>query len=146
MSIMRAKLRVVSVDKQHAGQETVVFAGVAKGTGYGTDGLDENNTFAKFSPTADFKIVIANPRLLNAFAPDQEYYVDFKAVQSVPAGQPSIVNGERVHTTSERVAAANEKAQGRGNEPQVTTGDEKVAAATPGAVQSTSSTGKGSSK
>ncbi len=73
---MRAKLRVGSVIPQSAGYETVKFHGVAASS-YPEDGTDENNTFAKFSPSASFDIVIANPVLLGKFAPGDTFYVDF---------------------------------------------------------------------
>lgn len=81
MTKMRAKLRVGSVmPHQVDGQTTserVVFYGVAKSGGYPEDGSDEDNTFAKFSPSAMFDIQIANPALIGKFTPGDTFYVDF---------------------------------------------------------------------
>lgn len=44
--------------------------------GYPVDGLDEDNTYAKFSPSADFRLSVANPALLGQFKPGQKYYID----------------------------------------------------------------------
>lgn len=85
MTTMRAKLRVGAVlplsnsaDQPNA--ERVTFHGVSKSTGYPEDGSDEDNTFARFSPSANFDIVIANPALIGKFTPGDTFYVDFTPV------------------------------------------------------------------
>lgn len=84
MTTMRAKLRVGSVIPQTSGDppssETVVFHGVSKSSGYPEDGSDEDNTYARFSPSAHFAIVIANPNLIGKFSPGDTFYVDFTPV------------------------------------------------------------------
>lgn len=76
MTNMRAKVVCESVlVTEHA--DTVKFRAVCKTGSYPADGLDEDNTFAKFSPQADFQITIANPALMGQFRPKQKYYVDF---------------------------------------------------------------------
>lgn len=85
MSKMRAKLRVGAVLPLQNGegvvtQERVTFHGVAKTSGYPEDGSDEDNTYAKFSPSALFEIVIANPALIGGFEPGDTFYVDFTPV------------------------------------------------------------------
>lgn len=81
MSKMRAKLRVGSImPHQVNGQtvsERVVFHGVSKSDPYPPDGSDENNTFAKFSPSVMLDIQIANPSLIGTFEPGDTFYVDF---------------------------------------------------------------------
>jgi hypothetical protein len=82
MTKMRAKLRVGAVMPLPDGaggvaQERVSFHGVAKSGSYPDDGSDENNTYAKFSPSAVFDIVIANPALIGQFAVGDTFYVDF---------------------------------------------------------------------
>lgn len=74
---MRAKLRVSSVTKHEGGSETVKMHAVAKNTAYPEDGSDEDNTFARFSPSADFSIHIANPALYDKFAVGDKFYADF---------------------------------------------------------------------
>lgn len=44
---------------------------------YDAAGLDEDNTFAKFSPGAQLNINIANPALWGQFAVGDRFYVDF---------------------------------------------------------------------
>ena len=76
MTTMRAKLKIQSVTK-HEGGETLQFGAVCRSGGYPPDGIDENNTFAKFTPSAELKMYIANPALLGQFEPGQAFYVDF---------------------------------------------------------------------
>ena len=73
---MRAKLKLASVT-QNEGSETLQFHAVCRPTGYPADGSDEDNTYAKFSPSADLKLVVQNPALLGKFKPGQKFYVDF---------------------------------------------------------------------
>lgn len=76
MPKMRAKLKVLAVTPS-SGVEVLAFAAVSKKEGYPSDGLDENNTFAKWSPQASMNITVANPALFGQFRVDEEYYVDF---------------------------------------------------------------------
>ena len=85
MPNMRAKLRLHHIQKHdgHSGYpttETLNFHAVAASK-YPEDGSDENNTFAKFSPSAILAINITNPDLVGKFEPGTEFYVDF-----TPAG------------------------------------------------------------
>lgn len=73
---MRAKV-VVNKVTSFGASETVVFNPVCRKEGYPTDGSDENNTFAKFSPSGEFSLSIANPALLGVYKPGQAFYVDF---------------------------------------------------------------------
>ena len=85
MSKMRAKMRVGSInpyfnaDKEKTG-EMLNFHGMAKSGGYPSDGSDEDNTFAKFSPSVNLTIHIANPALIGAFEVGDTFYVDFTPV------------------------------------------------------------------
>lgn len=72
---MRAKLQVASVEK-FAGSERLKMHAVAAKS-YPADGSDEDNTFARFSPSASFEIHITNPALHGKFEPGQKFYVDF---------------------------------------------------------------------
>lgn len=82
---MRAKMRVGAVIPHQVDGKTtserVVFHGVAKSGSYPADGSDEDNTFAKFSPSIILDIQIANPALFGEYAPGDTFYVDF-----TPAG------------------------------------------------------------
>lgn len=73
---MRAKLKISTVTKTEHGQEILKFHAVAANS-YPPDGSDEDNTFAKFSPSAMLEITIANPALLGKFQPGEKFYVDF---------------------------------------------------------------------
>lgn len=76
MPAMRAKLQIASVTKHNAECEQLKFHGVAAKS-YPADGLDEDNTFAKFSPSVSLEITITNPALIGKFEPGQKFYVDF---------------------------------------------------------------------
>lgn len=87
---MRAKLRVSSVqelfsrdegDSEKFGEQ-LYFHAVARNDAYPEDGSDENNTYAQFSPTANFFLDCRNPNLWGKFKVGEEYYVDF-----IPAGK-----------------------------------------------------------
>lgn len=84
MSNMRAKLKVSYVKENEwdgkKQSEVLHFHAVCKTGGYGEDGLDENNTFAKMSPSANLEIQVANPALFGTFKVGEEYYVDFTLV------------------------------------------------------------------
>lgn len=87
-AVMRAKLEVCGV-KEHffdgnicpdndgqKSMETLEMRAVAANS-YTEDGSDEDNTYAKFSPSAHFTIDIMNPALFGKFEAGQKYYVDF---------------------------------------------------------------------
>lgn len=79
---MRAKMRVSGLgESTHSTQ--LQLTAVCKSDGYPADGLDENNTFAKWTPMAQLSMTINNPDLFGKFAIGQEFYVDFTPV--VPA-------------------------------------------------------------
>ncbi len=75
---MRAKL-VIDRIEQHAASETLHFNAVCKPGAYPADGSDEDNTFAKFTPSADLKIQITNPALIGQFKVGEKYHVDFSS-------------------------------------------------------------------
>ena len=77
MTTMRAKFLILSVERFAGGTEKVKFTAVPKSSGYPADGSDEDNTYAKFSPSASCEIHIANPALQGKFEPGQKFYVDF---------------------------------------------------------------------
>lgn len=81
---MRAKVRVSAVLPYQVDgvttQERLMFSGVAKSGGYPSDGSDEDNTFAKFSPSVSFDMSIANPNLIGKFDVGDLFYVDFVPV------------------------------------------------------------------
>lgn len=48
---------------------------------YPTDGSDEDNTYAKFSPAGELTLTIANPALLGKIEPGTKFYLDFIKVE-----------------------------------------------------------------
>lgn len=68
-------MRVTEVNPHHE-SETVCFMAVGPSQ-YPADGSDENNSFARWTPSASTRILIANPELLGKFKVGQEFYVDF---------------------------------------------------------------------
>lgn len=82
MSAMRAKMQIESVTKVNGGNEILRMHAVAKSGTYPEDGSDEDNTYAKWSPSASLEIQIANPALHGKFSPGEKYYVDFAKAES----------------------------------------------------------------
>lgn len=78
---MRAKVKLNNIQSPNPGQEDLVFNAVAKNEAYPDDGSDEDNTYAKFSPSAEFKISVCNPALIGKFTVGETYYVDFTPVE-----------------------------------------------------------------
>lgn len=73
---MRAKMVVQDITPGTT-TETLRLIAVPRKEPYGEDGLDENNTFARWTPMAELQMVIANPALQGKFSVGQEFYVDF---------------------------------------------------------------------
>lgn len=87
---MRAKVRVTSIrqSKDDAGavyQEALSFSFPAKDSSYPADGSDEDQQFAKFSPSGSLSLTVANPALLGKFAVGDTFYLDFVPVEPKPA-------------------------------------------------------------
>ena len=78
---MRAKFVVTEVNvHRHEGETTgeqVSFNAVAKSGTYPADGSDDDNSYARWSPSASCSIYIANPALFGKFERGQKFYVDF---------------------------------------------------------------------
>lgn len=81
---MRAKMLVETAELQkfegYEDQLRVSMRAVYK-DGYDETGLDENNTYAKFTPMADLDMIIQNPALVNKIQEGQVFYVDFSEVE-----------------------------------------------------------------
>ena len=76
MTKMRAKMQLHSIEVSQSG-EKLKFSAVCKTGGYSDSGLDEDNTYAKFTPSASLEIYVSNPELHGKFKPGEKYYVDF---------------------------------------------------------------------
>jgi len=81
MSAMRAKMKVSSVSsgfypEDNKTSETLTLNAVCASS-YDSTGLDEDNTYARFSPSAELVITITNPALFDKFVVGEKYYLDF---------------------------------------------------------------------
>lgn len=80
---MRAKMQVSAVfphrdaETGETKSELLHFHGVSKSNGYPADGSDEDNSFAKWSPSVNLQMQVTNPALFGQFEPGQKFYVDF---------------------------------------------------------------------
>ena len=79
---MRAKLVIETVTTHPNGSEDLKFRAVGRDDSYPEDGSDENNTFAKFTPSAELSMHVANPALQGKFKAGQQFYVDFTPCES----------------------------------------------------------------
>lgn len=78
---MRAKMKVSAVNRTEYGEE-LKMSPVCRSEGYGEDGLDEDNTYAKFTPSGEMTLLITNPALFGEFNPGDKYYLDFTKVEA----------------------------------------------------------------
>ncbi len=85
MTTMRAKLQIANITR-HPGLELVKFHAVCP-PAFDKDGLHEDSTFSKYSPSASLEISITNPALHGKFNPGDKFYVDF-----TPADVPTQPN------------------------------------------------------
>lgn len=78
MTVMRAKMKLMVVSRTE-NCDVMTFNCVAARS-YPSDGIHEDNTFSKFSPSGELKINVTNPALLGQFKPGDTFYVDFSPV------------------------------------------------------------------
>ena len=79
-------MKVTSVLSTENG-DTLTMTPVCRKEGYPGDGGDEDNTYAKFSPSGELKLQVQNPKLIGAIKPGETYYVDFTLVVNPPAAE-----------------------------------------------------------
>jgi hypothetical protein len=77
MAKMRAKMIVNNVEtfSPNPGERLTLNAVAAKQ--YDETGADEDNTYARYSPSATLQITIQNPALWGQFKQGDRFYVDF---------------------------------------------------------------------
>lgn len=75
MSKMRAKFSISKIEK-FTSSEIIHFNAVCP-PAFDENGLSEDSTFSKFTPTASAAINITNPALIGQFKAGEKYYVDF---------------------------------------------------------------------
>jgi hypothetical protein len=73
---MRAKMQVQSVTKVLGGWSDIIEMSAV----YGGTTNDEDNSFAKTTPSGTVKLNIANKELMGVYAPGDTFYVDFTPV------------------------------------------------------------------
>lgn len=78
-TLMRAKLKCTSVTPSSEG-EALRFVAVGKSGAYPSDGRDEDNSYARWTPSAELSINIQNPALKGKIAVGDTFYVDFTPV------------------------------------------------------------------
>jgi hypothetical protein len=77
--VCRAKMKVTDTRKDSLFPpvwEDIELRAVSKDA-YDDTGTDENNTFAKWTPSARFSLTITNTQLIGKFNIGDEYYIDF---------------------------------------------------------------------
>jgi hypothetical protein len=81
MTAMRAKVRLTGIkpypEEGDTTQETLTFNFPAKDGAYPADGSDEDQQFARFSPSGSLELTVANPNLIGKFAIGDTFYLDF---------------------------------------------------------------------
>jgi hypothetical protein len=78
---MRAKMRLHTIENHEGGGETLRFTAVGKSEAYEGEGEDENNTYSRYTPSADLSMYVANPDLQGKFEEGQEFYLDFSPAE-----------------------------------------------------------------
>lgn len=80
MPNMRAKLQVINVTKYGdpvTSESLSMSAVTSSDKPYGPQGENEDNTYARYTPSATFAASINNPALLGQFKVGEKYYLDF---------------------------------------------------------------------
>lgn len=86
MKSMRCKVEITEVVVTKT-SDSITARPVCKQGSYPADGSDEDNTFAKFSPSGEFKLTICNPALLGVYRPGQKFYVDWTPIEDPAPNQ-----------------------------------------------------------
>lgn len=75
MPRMRAKFTVQSIEKYEGG-ENLYFYAVCPDK-FGENGENEDNDFARWTPSGNLSMSVTNPDLLGKFNEGEKYYLDF---------------------------------------------------------------------
>lgn len=75
--MMRAKMQIQKIEQHLGGTETLHLSAVAKSSGYPPDGSDDDNTYARWSPSGSLQLTIANQELHGKFRVGEKFYLDF---------------------------------------------------------------------
>ena len=64
-------------------QEELTMHAVVSDEQFGENGESENNTYSRWTPNANLKMVITNPALFGKFNVGEEYYLDFTKAEQL---------------------------------------------------------------
>lgn len=74
---MRAKMQVTQVTDFGNNYQAVEMMPVCGNKPYGPNGENEDNTFARYTPSGKLQLTINNPDLLGKIKPGMKFYLDF---------------------------------------------------------------------
>ncbi len=74
---MRAKFRVIKIETFPEHQQQVLHMSAVSHQPFDKDGVSEDNSFARWTPSGELKMVITNPKLKSALKEGEAYYLDF---------------------------------------------------------------------
>jgi hypothetical protein len=74
--MMRAKMTVRSVEMPYSGVQRLSMSAVTSKP-FDAEGNSEDNTYARYTPTASLTLDITNPSLHGKFEQGDTFYVDF---------------------------------------------------------------------
>ncbi len=77
MAKMRAKMTVRSVTHHDETSEALHLSAVTGKDPSGPDGESEDNTYARYTPSAELTMCITSPTLIGRFKQGDTFYVDF---------------------------------------------------------------------
>ena len=75
--LMKAKMQVSQVTDFGSNTQEVKMVPVCGSQPYGPNGESEDNTFARYSPSGELRLIITNPDLTGKLKPGQKLYLDF---------------------------------------------------------------------
>lgn len=76
---MRAKMYVNKVERGVGVDHTICNA--VTSAPFDKDGISDDNTYAKYSPSGSLELSIANPVLLGKIEPGTKFYLDFTVAE-----------------------------------------------------------------
>lgn len=87
MKTMRAKFRVTQVEVVNETYQNVTMHAVSEAP-FDQDGVSEDNSFARWTPSGELRMAIQNPDLMGVLQEGQKYYLDFTPAVTEPAKEP----------------------------------------------------------
>lgn len=75
--MMRAKMQVQSVKGTETYESISMSAVTSSNKPYGPNGENEDNTYARWTPSGTLALSITNPELIGKFKVGQKFYLDF---------------------------------------------------------------------